>query len=141
MVSRLAQYERLVTLDRGAMVAVGEDIADVPLGFEIKMGQRKKGVEVVVKAVSPEGLASRTGPESQLKVGDRLLEINGTKLSSLPAGAAGRIYLFRLLAASVVRIKARTTKTVIGTTDPVSGDFVPLKKDANPFGENNHIPQ
>ena len=108
--------------------------AAVPLGFDISVTPRQRagraGVQVHVKAVGASGLAATSSAASRLRVGDRVLEVNGKKMSRLPPGSAGRIYLFRLLASDRLELKARTTKTVVGFEDVSAGAFTPMTVDS-----------
>ena len=118
--ARRKNYIRTLVLDREAVAAAtGVLVGDVKLGFEIKLTAREeKGVDVQVKTVDASGLAAHPSHGSAvLRIDDDLLEINGTTLATLPAGAAGRIYLFRLLAAPRVSLQARTKKILIGYVD------------------------
>ena len=112
--TRQVHYDREIVFDRVVEAEkTGGTVEDVKLGFEIGLSQAN-GTVVTIKAVDSKGLAAGMAEEARICTGDAVLEVNRTMMEALPAGAAGRIFLFRLLAAPQVTLNIRTVKTVVG---------------------------
>lgn len=122
---RFVSSDCAVNLDRRKMTGTDEDPADVPLGFELELIPGAAGLVARIKSVSREGLAVHTLGNDGLRKGDELKKVNGKSLSDLPNGPAGRIYLFRLLAATEVQLELTISRLVPGVEDIVTKEFFP----------------
>lgn len=118
-----------VTLDRKALANPGEDVADVPLGFELTLCATADGknFEAFIKSVASTGLAVHKLGLGGLMPGDQVMQVNGKELINLPNGPSGRIYLFRLLAAEEVHLVLAVSRSVQGVEDIVTGEFFPTE--------------
>ena len=119
-----------VTLDRKALATPGEDdVADVPLGFELTLSATADGknLEAFIKSVSSTGLAVHKLGLDGLVPGDQVMQVNGKELINLPNGPSGRIYLFRMLAAEEVHLVLAVSRSVQGVEDIVTGEFFPTE--------------
>ena len=112
-----------MVLDR----SLGNSSGYVSLGFDVAAAPitKHRGLRVVISAVGRTGLAMDTEPVSRIRRGDVIAGVNGIKMSTLPTGPAGRIYLFSVLGATKLRLLMRTYKTIVGCHD-ATGSFTPL---------------
>eukprot|EP00035_Acanthoeca_spectabilis_P010895 m.192207 g.192207 ORF g.192207 m.192207 type:complete len:455 (-) comp15165_c0_seq1:308-1672(-) len=114
-----AATQRL-TKDVEIVVDRGGAGAQTSLGVEVSLQQQGGAMQAFIKHVQRDGAAGRHG----VLPNDRILAINDHDVDDLPAGSAGRIYLFRLLGSGDVTLLLRRVVTVQGYTDH-HGNFVP----------------